>query len=125
MADVAVADARDGVRTPAREGVGAVLAPRRREGRRAAVRAPRVRGVEPLPVGLALEVPRLDTATVEGELLPQPRADGEGPGLRVRRIDRGAGRQGDPPPFCRAVCPERVLRCEGKMLRIDLEARKI
>src|SRR5215217_3500110 len=113
MADMAVADARDGVRTPAREGVGAVLAPRRSEGRCAAVRAPDIRGVEPLPVGLALEVPRLDAAAVEGELLPQPRANGEDPGLRVRSIDRAARRQGDPPPLCRPVRPQRVLRCEG------------
>jgi hypothetical protein len=91
----------------------------------AAIQAPRVGGIEPLIVGLALEVTGFDAPTAEGEFLPDPRADRKHPGVRVGAVDGGARRQRDPPALGGAIGPKRVLRRKRQVLRVDLERREV
>src|ERR1700690_4477258 len=58
---------------------------------------PYVRRPDPAVVTDLLVVTRLDWRTVEGELLPELRADGENPAIHVCRVDLGPERQRDEP----------------------------
>ena len=122
VADAAVAGRRDRVGPAPAEGVGAAAAPFRRERGRAPVLAPFVGGVEPPSVRQALDVARLHPASAEGELLPEPCAARKDPGLGIGSVDGGAGRQRDPASLAGPVRPERILRREGEVRRIDLQA---
>ncbi len=77
---------------------------------------PDVSREDPLPVLEQLHVPRLDSAP-ERELLPELRSDRELPVVRVRRVDRGSGRNLDPAMLGRTVGPKRILGRIGKNFR--------
>ena len=89
-----------------------------------AVLIPDVGGESPGAVGEPLDEARLDRA-IEREFFPQSRAGREFPRVRARCIDRCAGRQIDPAPFARPIRPERILRREREILRVDLRARAV
>ena len=80
---------------------------------------PRVGRVGPGIGGDAPQHPRLDLAPVERELLPETRADRELPRVGVPRRDPAADRQLDPARLVGAVGPQRVLRRERPVPRID------
>src|SRR5687768_14468161 len=121
MAGLAVCHARYRVRAPACERIRAALAAGRDQLRLAAIGAPGIGGVEPLAVSPAFEIARLDPLAVEGEFFPEARADREDPGFRIRPVDGGARRQGDPAALGGAIAPQRVLRREREVRGIDLQ----
>ena len=124
VARLAVADAGDRVRASAAERIGVAPAAFRREHAprahpRSTHRPHRATGRRPSAPGSASR-PRAR----EGKFLPQPGADREHPGVRVGGVDRGARRQRDPAPLGGAVGPERILRRERKVLRVDAAASR-
>src|SRR5215207_1592030 len=89
---------------------------------RTSLRPPWWHALQSLTPGIVCERP---PPLAERELLPQARADRKHPGVRIGAVDGAARRQRYPAALRGAVGPERILRREGEVARIDLKGGEI